>query len=201
MANTFRQLSEVAERYDRYDVRDRARLVEEGEIEEDQINEQVDPPTRSASKERPPGKKEPTPSKKKAKFPAERKEGISNKDRQAQLVQGFQQMVHTMVAPPTAETNTTGVMIEGMVEVREEGEGDVPWCEADTSLEDPVKGATRLKGGGSGAAIRTLTTHTKSPRGQKRKEAGEEGESASKKSKGAPEENSREETPTTAQKS
>ena len=200
VANAFRQLSEVAECYDRYDVKDRARLVEEGEMEEDQIDEQVDPPTRSASKERPPGKKEQTPSKKKANSPAERKEGISNKDRQAQLVQGFQRMVHTMVAPPTVETNTTGVTVEGMVEVRAEGEGDVPWCGANTPQGDPVKGATRLKGGGSGAAIRTSKTHTKSPRGQKRKEAGEEGNSAPKKSKGAPEENSREETPMMAQK-
>ena len=54
VANALRQLSEVAERYDRYDIRDRVRLVEEGEVEEDQIDEWVDPPTRSASKERPP---------------------------------------------------------------------------------------------------------------------------------------------------
>ena len=64
-----------------------------------------------------------------------------------------------------------------------------------------MKGATRVKGKGSRAAIRTSATRTKSPRGQKQKEesGGEDG--GSKRSKGAPEGNSGEEAPTTIQKS
>ena len=54
VANAFRQLSSVAGRYDRYNTRDRARLVEEGEMEEEQISVGIGPPTRSASKEKAP---------------------------------------------------------------------------------------------------------------------------------------------------
>ena len=45
VANAFRQLSSVAGRYDRYNTRNRARLVEEGEAEEEQISARVGPPT------------------------------------------------------------------------------------------------------------------------------------------------------------
>ena len=75
VANTFNQLREVAERYDK------------GDIGEDQINKHVKPPSRAASKERMlgkvPGKKNQSPAKKKE---------VSNKDRQVQVVKGFQQM-------------------------------------------------------------------------------------------------------------
>ena len=64
-------------------------------------------------------------------------------------------MVQTLTRPRETEEGLMGAGIEGMVEVRAEGEGDVPWC-GENPQEDPVKGATRLKGKGSGAAIRTF---------------------------------------------
>ena len=105
VANAFRQLSSVAGRYDRYNTRNRARLVEEGEMEEEQISVSVGPPTRSASKEKAPGKRDPTPTKKKNESLAKGKE-TRNKGRQAQLVQGFQQMVQTL-------TKTKGTQKKG----------------------------------------------------------------------------------------
>ena len=198
VANAFWQLLSVAERYDCYNTRNRARLVEEGEAEEEQISARVGPPTRSASKKKAPGKGDQTPTKKKNESPTKGKE-TSSKGRQAQLVQGFQHMVQTLTRPRETE-GLMGAGIEGMVEVQAEGEGDVPWC-GENPQEDPVKGATRLKGKGSGAAIRTLATCTKSPRGQKRKEVSEEGDSTPKKNKGAVEENLGEETPTPAHRS
>ena len=103
-------------------------------------------------------------------------------------------MVQTLTRPRETEEGLVGAVIEGMVEVRAEGEGDVPWC-GENPQKDPVEGATRVKGKGSGAAIRTSATRTKSPRGQKRKEVSEEGDSTPKKNKGAAEENLGEETP------
>ena len=96
VANAFRQLSSVAGRYDRYNTRNRVRLVEEGEAEEEQISARVGPPTRSASKEKAPGKGDQTPTKKKNESPTKGKE-TSSKGRQAQLVQGFQHMVQTLM--------------------------------------------------------------------------------------------------------
>ena len=123
----------------------------------------------------------------------------SSKGRQAQLVQGFQHMVQTLTRPRETEEGLTGAVIEGMVEVQAEGEGDVPWC-GENPQEDPVKGATQLKGKGSGAAIGTSATRTKSPRGRKRKEVSKESNSTPKKSKEAIEENLGEETPMQAHK-
>ena len=139
VANAFRQLLSVAGRYNRYNTRNRARLVEEGEVEEEQISARVGPPTRSASKERAPGKGDQTPTKKND-SPTKRKE-TSSKGRQAQLVQGFQHMVQTMTRPRGTEEGLVGAVIEGMVEVWAEGEGDVPWCGGNPQ-EDPVEGAT-----------------------------------------------------------
>ena len=95
----------------------------------------------------------------------------------------------------------TGAVIEGMVEVPvAEGEGDVPWCE-ENPQEDPVRGATRWRGKGSGAAIRTLRQPVQGPPGDKRGRRSGEGNSAPKKSKGAIEENLGEETPKPAHRS
>ena len=168
-------------------------LLREGEMEEEQISASVGPPTQNASKEKVPGNRDQTPTKKNE-SPA-KGTGTSSKNRQAQLVQGFQHMVQTLTRPREAETVLSGAMIEGMVEVRAEGEGDIPWC-GENPQRDPVEGATRVKGKGSGAAIRTSATRTKSPRGQKRKEVSEERDSTPKKNKGAIEENQGEETPT-----
>ena len=104
-------------------------------------------------------------------------------------------MVQTLTRPREAEAVPSGAMIEGMVKVRVEGEGDIPWC-GENPQKDPVEGATRVKGKGSGVAIRTSATRTKSPRGQKRKEVSEERDSTPKRNKGAIEENQGEETPT-----
>ena len=199
VANAFRQLSGTAVRYDKYDVGNRAGLVEEGEMEEGQMSADVGPPTKSEIKKKPPGKRNQTPVKKKSEPLAWGTE-VSSKGRQAQLVQGFQNMVQDMARQREPEGGATGVAIEGMVEIRAEGEGDIPWSTEGgqgmgTSEEDPVKGATRVEGRSSGAAIRTSATRTRSPRGQKRKDTSKKEESASKRSRKAPEEEQEQEVP------
>ena len=88
VANAFRQLSKVAERYDRYDTGNRVKLVEEGEMEEEQISASVGPPTRNASKEKVPGKRDQTPTEKKNESPAKGTKPAARIDR-PNLFRGF----------------------------------------------------------------------------------------------------------------
>ena len=139
VANAFNQLSEMASRYDWYEERSEEGL---GDIREDPMDSYVGPPTKAASKERTSGRKDKSPVKKRE---------ISHKDRQAQVMQKYQQMMQTFTEPQDDGSELPRAEIEGMTEVRVEGEGN---NHSEVEGADPVRGAHRDRQN-TGAAVRT----------------------------------------------
>ena len=91
----------------------------------------------------------------------------SSKNRQAQLVQGFQHMVQTLTRPREAEVVPSGAVIEGMVEVRAEGEGDVPWC-GENPQRGPGGGCHSSERKGEWSGHQNLSNSVRNPPGDKR---------------------------------
>ena len=98
VANAFNQLREVAGRCDKTD------------NEEGLVSENIKPPTKATSKKKVPGKKDKS---------AGGKKSTGSKDRQAQMVRGFQLMIQGFgqMEPEGGDEETGRATVEGMVEV------------------------------------------------------------------------------------